>query len=139
MIKSTLLTTLALFSLNIFSQDMSYEERNELATEIFENLGEKELKKAFIEILGLDDFAIDSSWDKHPDPNDFMERIDVQRNLEETWRLKWYIKQSWWKKAKMSESVGYSVRSKISSFGIKNNWDKTLYKKKGKVLSPPKF
>ena len=135
-----ILSVLALlFSTISFSQEMSYDEINKLADEIFDTLTEKEIKKAFLEIIALDDFAIDSSDAKHPNSNDFMARIDTQRALEETWRLKWYKKQSWWKKARTNASIGYSVRAKIASFGVKNDWDRTLYKKKGKVLTPPKF
>ena len=114
-----ILSVLALLFTTIsFSQEMSYDEKSKLANEIFDTLIEKEIKKAFLEILALDDFAIDSSIAKHPNPNDFMARIDTQRAIEETWRLKWYKKQSWWEKAQTNASIGYYVRARIAGFGV---------------------
>ena len=127
------------FSTSVLSQESAFDKDNKIATEIFNTLNVKKIKKAFLEIIALDDFAIDSSWAKYPDPYDWDERTDLQRELEETWRLKWYKKQKWWKKIKEDKQIGYYIRSKIGSFGLKQGWDTTLYVKKGKVLTPPKF
>lgn len=136
--KLLLITFLSFFSITV-AQEISREEKDLLAKDIFDSMSEEDRKKAFIEIIGLDDFAIDKATDDHPNPNDFMDRIDKQRFLEEYWRKKWYAKQNWWKRAKKNESVGYYVRSKISSYGVKKDWDRTIYKKNGKILKPPKF
>ena len=53
--------------------------------------------------------------------------------------MRWYYKQKWWDKVKKNEDVAFSVRSKIVFYGLKKDWDTTIYSKKGKILSPPKF
>ena len=69
--KKLLLLLILFISTNAFSQEIKKEERDNLSNQIFDSLTESERKKAFIEIIGLDDFAIDKSTQQHPDPNDF--------------------------------------------------------------------
>jgi len=130
---------LLMFPIIAIGQNITKEEREKLSQEIFDSLSEKEKQKAFVEILGLDDFAIDKALNSHPNNNDWEARFNKQRSLEGYWRKKWYAKQKWWNKAKENEDVAYSVRAKIAVYGLKNNWDTTIYSKKGKILKPPKF
>lgn len=110
------------------------QTNDELAKQVFETLSQEELKTAFVQILRLDDFAIDKSNEKYP--IDWEKQIDYQRTLEEYWRKDWYKKQSWWNKINQNESVAYKIRASISMLGVKNNWHKTIYRKNGKVLKP---
>ena len=56
------------------------QTNDEIVKQVFETLSQEELKTAFVQILKLDDFAIDKSNEKYP--IDWEKQIDYQRTLE---------------------------------------------------------
>jgi hypothetical protein len=107
---------------------LTYDEKNQIAQEIFDSFDEKYIKSSFVLIWNDDTKAINQSKIKFPNPNDFMKQIDYQRELEQTFRTKWYNKQKWFKSLNYSKednsSIAYYVRAKISGFSLRNNYDK---------------
>ena len=101
---------------------LTYEEKNTLAAEIFETFSEDYIKKSFFIIVKLDDKAIAAATKKYPNPNDWEAQIDYQREIESVDRLAWYKKQKWWEKIKKNEDVAYNVRAKIIAYSYDKGW-----------------
>lgn len=124
--KTTINIILLVICSSVFSQ-LTYDEKNQIAQEIFDSFDEKYIKSSFVLIWNDDTKAINQSKIKFPNPNDFMKQIDYQRELEQTFRTKWYNKQKWFKSLKYSKednsSIAYNVRAKISGFSLRNNYD----------------
>ena len=79
---------------------LTYDEKNVIASEIFETFNENYIKQSFLEFVRLDDKAIAMAQKKFPNPYDWEAAIDYQREIENQDRLAWYKKQKWWKKIK---------------------------------------
>lgn len=131
--KTTINIILLVICSSVFSQ-LTFDEKNKIAQEIFDSFDEKYIKNSFVLIWNDDTKAINQSQIKFPNPNDFMKQIDYQRELEQTFRSKWYKKQKWFKSLNFSNednnSIAYYVRAKISGFSLSNNYDKTPELKK---------
>ena len=113
--KATINLILLVISTSVYSQ-LTYDEKNQIAQEIFDSFEEQYIKSSFVSIWNDDTKAINQSKIKFPNPNDFMNQIDYQRELEQTFRTKWYNKQKWFKSLKYSKednsSIAYNVRAK---------------------------
>ena len=120
--KKLLLLILLIFPILTFSQDNSWKQENEIAKEVFETFSVDYLKSSFVEILKLDDDAINISQKKYPNPADWEKQIDYQRELEDNGRLNWYSKQKWWEEINMNKSIANRIRMNIAEYGIVNGW-----------------
>ena len=101
---------------------LTYDEKNVIASEIFETFNENYIKQSFLEFVRLDDKAIAMAQKKFPNPYDWEAAIDYQREIENQDRLAWYKKQKWWKKIKKNESVAFYVRAKIIGYAYDKGW-----------------
>ena len=120
--KKLLLLILLIFPILTFSQDNSWKQENEIAKEVFETFSVDYLKSSFVEILKLDDDALNKSQKKYPNPADWEKQMDYQRELEDNGRLNWYSKQKWWEEINMNKSIASRIRGKIAEYGIVNGW-----------------
>ena len=118
--KKLLLLILLIFPILTFSQDNSWKQENEIAKEVFETFSVDYLKSSFVEILKLDDDALNKSQKKYPNPADWEKQMDYQRELEDNGRLNWYSKQKWWEEINMNKSIASRIRGKIAEYGIVN-------------------
>lgn len=101
---------------------LTYDEKNAIASDIFETFNENYIKQSALEFLRLDDKAIAMAQKKFPNPYDWEAQIDYQREIENQDRLAWYKKQKWWKKIKKNESVAFYVRAKIIGYAYDKGW-----------------
>tara|TARA_Y100000768_G_C23854745_1_gene622812 strand:- start:93 stop:473 length:381 start_codon:yes stop_codon:yes gene_type:complete len=92
---------------------LTYEEKNILAAEIFETFSEDYIKKSLFILVKLDEKAVIAAANKCLNDNDWEAQRDCEREIERTDRLAWYKKQKWWKKIKENEDVAYFIRAKI--------------------------
>ena len=77
---------------------LTYEEKNILAAEIFETFSEDYIKKSLFILVKLDEKAVIAAANKCLNDNDWEAQRDCEREIERTDRLAWYKKQKWWKK-----------------------------------------
>ena len=116
------LVLLLLFIPLVSFGQLTYDEKNVIASEIFETFNENYIKQSALEFLRLDDKAIAMAQKKYPNPKDWEAQIDYQREIENQDRLAWYKKQKWWKKIKKNESVAFYVRAEIIGYAYDKGW-----------------
>ena len=116
-----LLLLLLFIPLVSFGQ-LTYEEKNTIAAEIFETFNKNYIKESALEFLRLDDKAIAMAQKKYSNPKDWEAQIDYQREIENQDRLAWYKKQNWWKKINKNESIAFYVRAKIVGYAYDQGW-----------------
>jgi len=101
---------------------LTYEEKNTIAAEVFDTFSDDYIKKSVLTLVKLDDKAIASANKKYPNPKDWEKQIDFQREIENTDRLNWYKKQNWWKKVNKNADIAYYVRAKIIGYSYDKGW-----------------
>ena len=77
---------------------LTYEEKNTIAAEVFDTFSDDYIKKSVLTLVKLDEKAIASANKKYPNPKDWEKQIDFQREIENTDRLNWYKEQTGGKK-----------------------------------------
>ena len=78
--------------------------------------------QAFIDIINIEGRAMYEAMQKYPDPKNWQSELEYQRKIKAKYELKWYKKQSWWKKIKKDVKSADKIKFKIVGYMMKRNW-----------------
>ena len=113
--KKILITLLIAATSITFSYAQTYSEEKPALIEKVESWGEKKAFEIYKDlVLNVQDKALNVSEAMFPDPNDFMEQIDKQRELQEKYTLEFIKKYE-------KEGMSRNMMLYLDGYG---SWDK---------------
>ena len=103
-------------------EEESKKDENPLIFEVYNTFDVDYKIQAFIDIINIEGRAMYEAMQKYPDPKNWQSELEYQRKIKAKYELKWYKKQSWWKKIKKDVKSADKIKFKIVGYMMKRNW-----------------